>query len=177
MDEFSALPRRIREVCITGNENRHRAARKGVGALPRELAINASITGPMLRAAGVNYDLRKVDQYGIYDRFEFRVPLGDHGDTFDRYMIRVLEMRESVKILQQALPDIPAGPIIDPKAKLRGFRPKARRSLRPHRSAEGRARVLSHQRRLAESVSLPRAPAESHQPDRFSKTCASASIS
>ncbi len=98
---------------------------QGVGVMPRELAINAGITGPLLRAAGVDYDLRKVDQYGIYDRFQFRVPLGDHGDTFDRYMIRVLEMRESVKILQQALPAIPSGPIVDPKTKLRGFRPKA----------------------------------------------------
>ena len=98
---------------------------QGVGVMPRELAINSGITGPLLRAAGVDYDLRKVDKYGIYDRFQFRVPLGDHGDTFDRYMIRVLEMRESVKILQQALPAIPSGPIVDPKTKLRGFRPKA----------------------------------------------------
>jgi NADH-quinone oxidoreductase subunit D len=79
----------------------------------------------MLRASGVNYDLRKVDKYGIYERFGFRVPLGEHGDVYDRYMVRVLEMRESLKILEQALRDIPAGPIIDPKAKLRGFRPKA----------------------------------------------------
>jgi NADH-quinone oxidoreductase subunit D len=100
------------------------ARTQGIGKLSGELAINAGITGPILRAAGVNYDIRKVDKYGIYDRFEFKVPLGDHGDTYDRYMIRVLEMRESVKILQQALPKIPDGPIIDPKAKLRGFRPK-----------------------------------------------------
>ncbi len=79
----------------------------------------------MLRASGVNYDIRKVDKYGIYDRFDFRVPLGEHGDVYDRYMIRILEMRESLKILQQALRDIPDGPIMDPKAKLRGFRPKA----------------------------------------------------
>ncbi len=96
-----------------------------IGVLPSELAINASVTGPMLRASGVNYDLRKVDKYGLYDRFSFRVPLGDHGDVYDRYMVRVLEMRESLKILEPALRDIPAGPIIDPKAKLRGFRPKA----------------------------------------------------
>jgi len=101
------------------------ARTQGIGKLPRNLAINAGVTGPILRAAGVNYDVRKVDKYGIYDRFEFKVPLGDHGDTYDRYMIRVLEMRESVKILQQALPKIPDGPIVDPKAKLRGFRPKA----------------------------------------------------
>ncbi len=87
--------------------------------------MNASITGPMLRASGVNYDIRKVDKYGIYERFDFRVPLGEHGDVYDRYMIRVLEMRESLKILDRALRDIPSGPIMDPKAKLRSFRPKA----------------------------------------------------
>jgi NADH-quinone oxidoreductase subunit D len=100
------------------------ARTQGVGVLPPELAVNAGITGPMLRASGVNYDIRKVDKYGIYSRFDFRVPLGDHGDVYDRYMIRLLEMRESVKILQQAFRDIPAGPIVDPKAKIRGFRPK-----------------------------------------------------
>jgi NADH-quinone oxidoreductase subunit D len=101
------------------------ARTQGVGVLPKDLAVNASITGPMLRAAGVNYDLRKVDQYGFYGRFDFKVPLGGHGDVYDRYMMRVLEMRESVKILEQALRDISAGPVMDPKAKLRGFRPKA----------------------------------------------------
>jgi NADH-quinone oxidoreductase subunit D len=123
VDEF---PKFIDEFenFLSGNEILM-ARTQGVGVLPGELAINAGITGPMLRAAGVNYDLRKVDKYGIYDRFQFRVPLGDHGDVFDRYMIRVLEMRESVKILEQALKTIPSGPIIDPKAKLRGFRPKA----------------------------------------------------
>ena len=98
---------------------------QGVGNLPPDLAVNASVTGPMLRATGVGYDIRKVDRYGIYDRFDFRVPLGEHGDVYDRYMIRILEMRESLKILQQALENIPQGPILDPKAKLRGFRPKA----------------------------------------------------
>jgi len=100
------------------------ARTQGVGVLPRELAINAGLTGPILRASGVDYDLRKVDHYGIYDRFPFRVPLGDHGDVYDRYMVRTLEQRESLKILEQALKEIPEGPIIDAKAKLRGFRPK-----------------------------------------------------
>src|SRR5947209_3456694 len=119
------FPRFLDEFESLLNENEILMSRtQGVGVLPKELAVNASITGPMLRAAGVNYDLRKVDKYGIYDRFPFRVPLGEHGDVYDRYMIRVLEMRESLKILQPALRDIPAGPIIDPKAKLRGFRPK-----------------------------------------------------
>ncbi len=100
------------------------ARTQGIGAVTAELAVNAGITGPMLRAAGVNYDLRKVDRYGIYDRFQFKIPLGAHGDTYDRYFVRMLEMRESVKILEQALATIPDGPIMDPKSKLRGFRPK-----------------------------------------------------
>ncbi len=116
LDEFEEL--------LTGNEIML-ARTQGVGRLSPELAISAGITGPMLRASGVNYDLRKVDAYGVYSRFDFRIPLGEHGDTYDRYMMRILEMRESLKILQQALRALPAGPIMDPKAKLRGFRPKA----------------------------------------------------
>ncbi len=85
---------------------------QGVGNLSRDLAINAGITGPMLRASGVNYDLRKVDQYGIYDRFKFRVPYGEAGDCYDRFMVRMLEMRESVEILKQALEGIPEGPVM-----------------------------------------------------------------
>jgi NADH-quinone oxidoreductase subunit D len=115
LDEFEQL--------LTGNEILM-ARTQGVGVLPSELAINAGVTGPGLRASGVNYDIRKVDRYGIYDRFAFRVPLGEHGDVFDRYMMRVLEIRESLKILEQALRDIPAGPIMDPKTKVRGLRPK-----------------------------------------------------
>jgi NADH-quinone oxidoreductase subunit D len=112
------------ETMLTGNEIML-ARTQGIGRLDRAQAINAGITGPVLRASGGSYDVRKVDGYGFYPRFDFRVPLGEHGDTYDRYMLRILEMRESVKILQQAFRDIPAGPIMDPKAKLRGFRPKA----------------------------------------------------
>ncbi len=115
LDEYEAL--------ITGNEILM-ARTQDVGILSPELAVSAGITGPMLRATGVDYDLRKVDGYGIYPRFEFRIPLGDHGDTYDRYMIRVLEMRESIRILEQAFRDLPGGPVMDPKSKLRGFRPK-----------------------------------------------------
>ncbi len=115
IDEFENL--------LTSNEILM-ARSQGMGVLKPELAINAGITGPMLRATGVNYDIRKVDHYGIYDRFSFRVPLGEHGDIYDRYMVRILEMRESLKILEQALKDIPAGPFVDPKAKIRNFKPK-----------------------------------------------------
>lgn len=122
----AAFPKFIDESenLFTGNEILM-ARTQHVGAISKELAVNSGLTGPLLRACGVNYDLRKVDRYGIYDRFEFRVPLGDHGDVYDRYMIRVLEMRESVRILEQALAEIPEGPVVDPKAKLRGLRPAA----------------------------------------------------
>jgi NADH-quinone oxidoreductase subunit D len=116
LDEFEQL--------LTGNEILM-ARTQGVGVLSAELAVNAGVTGPMLRATGVNYDIRKVDRYGIYDRFKFRVPLGEHGDIFDRYMVRLLEMRESLHILEQALKELPGGPIMDVKTKVRGFRPKA----------------------------------------------------
>ncbi|HVT73120.1 MAG TPA: NADH-quinone oxidoreductase subunit D [Lacunisphaera sp.] len=115
LDEYERL--------LTGNEIML-ARTQGVGRLDPAHAVNAGITGPVLRACGVDYDVRKVDAYGFYPRFDFRVPLGAQGDTYDRYMMRILEMRESVKILQQAFKDLPPGPIMDPKAKVRGFRPK-----------------------------------------------------
>ncbi|HEX8280213.1 MAG TPA: NADPH-quinone oxidoreductase [Chthoniobacterales bacterium] len=96
-----------------------------VGKLSAELAVNAGITGPMLRACGVNYDIRKVDSYGYYPRFKFRVPLGDHGDCYDRLMMRVLEIRESLAILQQAFAQIQPGPVMNPKVKIRAFKPPA----------------------------------------------------
>ncbi|HEY1742019.1 MAG TPA: NADH-quinone oxidoreductase subunit D [Granulicella sp.] len=121
----AAFPRFLDEyeTLLVGNEI-IMARTQGVGVLSKELAINAGITGPVLRASGVNYDLRKIDKYGIYDRFNFRIPLGDHGDVYDRYMIRLLEMRESIKILEQAMRDLPEGPFTDPKTKVRNFRPK-----------------------------------------------------
>ncbi|HYK24205.1 MAG TPA: NADPH-quinone oxidoreductase [Candidatus Acidoferrum sp.] len=110
------------EQLIVGNEVVI-ARTHNVGKLSPELAISAGITGPGLRACGVNYDVRKVDGYGLYPRFRFRIPLGEHGDTYDRLMMRVLEMHESVGILKQAFEQVPAGPIINPKVKLRAFRP------------------------------------------------------
>jgi len=115
LDEFEALLS-TNEILL--------ARTVGIGVLPPALAINAGVTGPMLRASGVNYDVRKVDRYGLYDRFRFRVPLGEHGDTYDRYLVRLLEIRESCEILRQALRDLPAGPVSNPQVKLRGLRPK-----------------------------------------------------
>ena len=106
------------------------ARTQGVGVLPRDLAVNAGITGPMLRASGVNYDIRKVDKYGIYGRFNFRVPLGEHGDVYDRYMIRMLEMRESLE-------DSGAGAARHPRRADHGPQGQAARF-----PAQGRARPM-----------------------------------
>ena len=85
---------------------------QNVGILPKELAVSAGVSGPILRASGVPYDIRKIDKYSIYDRFKFRVPVGEVGDVYDRYYLRILEMRESIKILDQALKELPEGDYI-----------------------------------------------------------------
>ena len=106
LDEFETL--------LSGNEILCMRC-QNVGVLPKDLAISAGITGPMLRASGVNYDIRKIDNYSIYNRFQYKIPLGEKGDVYDRYYVRILEIRESLKILEQALKDIPAGEIISKK--------------------------------------------------------------
>ncbi len=84
---------------------------KGVGVLPRETAINIGASGPVLRASGVKWDIRKADPYSIYDRFDFEVPVGSTGDCYDRYWVRIQEMRQSVRIVAQAVKQLPAGEI------------------------------------------------------------------
>ena len=87
------------------------ARTKGVAVLPPELAINASAAGPVLRASGVNWDLRKADPYSVYDRFDFDIPLGTVGDNYDRYRVRIEEMRQSTRILKQAMEQLPDGEV------------------------------------------------------------------
>ena len=82
-----------------------------VGIITPEEAIDFGLSGPNLRGSGVEHDVRKAQPYMIYDRFDFDVPVGTTGDCYDRYAIRILEMRESVKILRQCIADIPGGPI------------------------------------------------------------------
>ena len=88
------------------------ARAKGVGILPKELAINISASGPVLRASGVRWDIRKADPYSIYDRFEFDIPTGIAGDCYDRYRVRIQEMRQSLRIIKQAMEQIPSGPVM-----------------------------------------------------------------
>ncbi|MDI6769128.1 MAG: NADH-quinone oxidoreductase subunit D [Anaerolineales bacterium] len=109
---FERLPRKIDEVDRFLSENEIVRARCiGQGILTAEDAIKYSATGPLLRASGVPYDIRRADPYGIYDRFEFDVVVRQNGDIYDRYMLRLEEMRQSVRIIQQAVKGIPEGPI------------------------------------------------------------------
>jgi NADH-quinone oxidoreductase subunit C/D len=106
------LPGKIDEldVYLTGNEI-VRTRGEGVGVLTAEQAVAYSAAGPVLRASGVPYDVRKADPYSIYDRFDFDVAVRPNGDVYDRYLVRMDEIRQSLRILQQAVRDIPDGEI------------------------------------------------------------------
>lgn len=82
---------------------------KGVGVLKNDVARSYGVSGPMARASGVNYDVRRAEPYSVYPRLDFKVPVTYNGDTYDRYLVRIAEIRESLKILRQALRDIPEG--------------------------------------------------------------------
>jgi NADH-quinone oxidoreductase subunit D len=105
------------EDLLTSNEI-YRERTQGVGRITREDALGYALVGPIARAAGVDYDVRKQFPYIGYDSYEFAVPTRTEGDAYARYLVRVAEMRESVKICRQALPRIPAaGPfaVADPR--------------------------------------------------------------
>ncbi|MBK5106650.1 MAG: NADH-quinone oxidoreductase subunit D [Anaerolineales bacterium] len=110
------LPGKIDDLdtFLTNNEI-IRARTMGIGVLTAEDAIAHSAVGPVLRASGVPYDIRRADPYGIYDRFEFDVAVRYHGDIYDRYLLRLDEIRQSIRILEQVIRDIPEGPIQEGK--------------------------------------------------------------
>ena len=84
---------------------------QGVGVISREDAIDYGLSGPNLRGSGVEHDLRKAQPYLVYDQLQFDVPVGSAGDSYDRYLVRIEEMRQSVKILHQCLDKLPGGPV------------------------------------------------------------------
>lgn len=94
------------------------ARTKNIAVITGEDAINFGISGPSLRGSGVDYDLRKYEPYGVYDQVEWSVPVGTNGDVYDRYWIRILEMRESTKIIRQCLDKMPAGRILTDDNKI-----------------------------------------------------------
>ena len=89
----------------------------GLGVLTREDALAWAITGPMLRASGVSYDLRKARPYMGYEQYEFDVPVHSDGDTYARYLVRMEEMRQSLRIVEQALNKLPSGPVVSDNRK------------------------------------------------------------
>ena len=91
---------------------------KGIGVISAKDAIAMGVTGPVLRASGVEWDLRKAAPYAAYDQFEFSIPTGKNGDTYDRYLVRMEEMRQSRKICLQAIEKIPTGPILGKVGKV-----------------------------------------------------------
>jgi len=121
LDFLDGFPKTLDEVdrLLTGNQI-HIGRTQGVGAISGEEAINCGLTGPNLRASGVPYDVRKDRPYYDYETYDFTVPIGEHGDCYDRYLCRMQEMRESVGILHQAMARLPDGPInvADPKISL-----------------------------------------------------------
>ena len=91
---------------------------KGVGLLTAEDAIAIGATGPLLRGSGVKWDVRKAQPYEAYDKVEFEVPVGVHGDTYDRYLVRLQEMRQSVRIIRQCVERLAPGPILGKVGKV-----------------------------------------------------------
>ena len=91
---------------------------RGIGILPKDVAIDMGVTGPCLRGSDVDWDIRKAHPYSSYEDFEFDVPIGSVGDVYDRYLVRMEEMRQSVRILQQAIDHLPDGPVNSPDAKI-----------------------------------------------------------
>ena len=83
---------------------------RNVGVLSPEMAINSSVSGPMLRGSGIAWDIRKADPYCGYDRFDFDIPVGNRGDCYDRFVVRMEEVRQSLRIVKQAMVQLPAGP-------------------------------------------------------------------
>jgi NADH-quinone oxidoreductase subunit D len=119
----------------------------GIGVMSKEDVISYGITGPLLRAAGVAHDLRKADPYLVYDRFQFEVPTGERGDNYDRFQVRLREIHESRRIIEQAMRELPGGPIEidDPKVVLP---PKQR----VYESIEG---LMNHFKLIMEGIKVP----------------------
>jgi NADH-quinone oxidoreductase subunit D len=109
---MTPFPKVLGDIERLLNENRiFRQRTVDIGVVTAEEAIDLGFTGPMLRASGVPWDLRKSQPYEVYDLMDFDVPVGRHGDCFDRYLVRMAEMRESLKIMAQCLDQMPLGPI------------------------------------------------------------------
>jgi len=118
-----------------------------IGRITAEDALNWGFTGPMLRASGLPWDLRKSQPYEIYGQLEFDIPIGKHGDCYDRYLVRMAEMRESVKIIRQCVAKMPEGPIMTDNVKVA---PPSRAEMK--RSMEA---MINHFKYYTEGIHVP----------------------
>ncbi len=121
---------------------------QGIGVLTSDEALDWGATGPTLRGSGVNWDIRKASPYSGYEQYDFNVPVGDHGDVYDRFLCRVGELRESIKIIQQVIKTLPKGP----------FRSNNRKFVPPPRAELGRSMeaVIHHFKLWTEGFSVPK---------------------
>jgi len=145
---LEALPKTLDEVDAMLARNGIWLGRtQDIGVVTAEEAVNRSLSGPMLRASGVAYDVRKDRPYLGYETYDFEVPVGEHGDVYDRYLVRMEEMRQSVKILHQALDRLPDGPVNsdDPRVILP---PK-------HRAMSDMEAMIYHFKQVMEGVRAP----------------------
>jgi NADH-quinone oxidoreductase subunit D len=130
--------RRLRHVC----------------PMPADELLALGVTGPLLRAAGNPWDLRKAMPYSSYDHFDFKIPIGTEGDNYDRFMVRIAEMKESVKIIEQALAGLPEGPTITGDRKV---------ALPPrHELATSMEALIHHFKLVTEGFRVP--PGEAYYP-------------
>jgi NADH-quinone oxidoreductase subunit D len=146
---LKTFPKRIEQYESLINENPLYLDRtKGIGVIPADKALGWGVTGPPLRAAGVNLDMRKEMPYSGYDQFDFEVPLGTNGDTFDRYIVRIEEMRQSLRIIEQGINNLPKG----------RFRSDNRKFVPPPRSELGHSMeaVIHHFKLWTEGFPAPR---------------------
>ena len=146
---LDSFPRRIDEYeTLLTNNPLWRDRTQGIGFVSADDAIALGCTGPTLRGSGVTWDIRKAIPYSSYDQFEFDVPVGQHGDVYDRYMVRVEEMRQSLRILRQAVEKLPDGP----------FRSNNRKYVPPPRSELGQSMeaVIHHFKLWTEGFRPPK---------------------
>jgi NADH-quinone oxidoreductase subunit D len=120
---------------------------RGTGIITTHDALDFGFTGPCLRACGVKYDVRKAKPYWVYDKLDFEVPVGINGDNYDRYLVRVEEMKQSNKMIRQALRDIPEGPVMVDDWRI-SLPPKAE----VYSTIEG---VMAHFKLVMEGVQVP----------------------
>lgn len=146
-DYISTLGKKLDDVESLLNENPIFKQRlMGVGIISAKEAMDFGFSGPVLRACGVAWDLRKAQPYEVYDKIEFAIPVGKNGDCYDRYMVRMKEMRESMNIIKQCLRDMPQGDIIADKALAIPLRDDMQQSMED---------MIKHFKMFSEGYSVP----------------------